>query len=267
MVKLNQEPLVETGLKEMRQIYKEFQGKEIGNKSVNDFLATSFNDEALLKRYLIGRKYRPQHAFDTLLSYAEVRFVKYPEMFPAVLPPKELLLRDNQPVFGILKGRDSQGRIVGYFRSGAWDPSKCTLEELAIIVIPIMEKALLNKDCLNNGIVFVHESGGMGFSHAKHYTFSAIIRFLNIYWHSFPLKVKGLYLVNVPTIFTYIYTMIKPFFPKKLQDRVIFFSTTSRKFKELHQRLSPDILPTFLGGTLDPREANDPEFIDLFSGQ
>ncbi|ODM89584.1 Clavesin-1 [Orchesella cincta] len=264
MVKLNQETRVVDGLTEMRQIYKDYDAAEIGNEAVREFLATSFQDEALLTRYLIGRKYRPQHAFDTLLSYAEVRFVKYPDMFPATVPPKENFIRDNEPIFGILKGRDSEGRLVGYFRSGMWDPSKCTLEDLARTALPVMEKVLLNDDCLNNGLVFIHESGGMGFAHAKHYTFSLIMRMLNIYWHSFPMKLKGLYLVNVPSVFTYIYTMAKPFAPKKLKDRILL-STTSRKFKDLHQRISPDILPTFLGGTLDPREANDPEFIDLFS--
>ncbi|ODM86826.1 hypothetical protein Ocin01_19856 [Orchesella cincta] len=58
-----------------------------GSDRVRDFLAKAFQDEAVLLMYLIGRKYRPLHAFTSLHSYAEMRFDKYPKLFPATLPP------------------------------------------------------------------------------------------------------------------------------------------------------------------------------------
>ncbi|ODM92881.1 Retinaldehyde-binding protein 1 [Orchesella cincta] len=259
------ESRAENGVTQMRQFYQEFQDKQKVSDAVRDFLANSFKDEALLRRYLIGRKYRPKHAFDTLRSYAEVRFNKYPEMFPATLPPKEYLLCDNQPIFGVLKGRDSKGRRIVYFqtcKTAGWDPDKCSIQELNILTLSVFERVLLDEDGLNNGLIFVQDNSGMGTAQAKHYTLGTMLRILNIYWYSFPLKVKVVYFVNVPSVLTYVYDLKKPFLPKKLQERFLLI-TTSRGFKDLHQRLSPDILPKALGGNLEAREAIDSEFMEL----
>ncbi|CAL8116927.1 unnamed protein product [Orchesella dallaii] len=262
MSDLHPESIVEDGLKEMRQYYAEFCDKQKGSVAVRNFLVDAFSDEAVLLRYLIGRKYRPKHAWDTLRSYAEVRFDKYPEMFPAVLPPKEYLFCENKPIFGILKERDSKGRRIAYFQLSGWDTDKCSLEELSILTLPIFERALCDEDCLNNGLIFIQDGSGMGMAHAKHYTMRAMLRYLNIYWYSFPMKVKGVYFVNVPPFLTFLYAMIKPFLPKKLTERFLL-STTSRGFQDLHVRLPPSILPKCLGGTLDTDEAIDPQFLSL----
>ncbi|ODM88364.1 Retinaldehyde-binding protein 1 [Orchesella cincta] len=246
MGNFNKDNGIEDGIKQMRELYQAFQ------------------DEAVLVMYLIGRKYRPVHAFTTLRSYAEMRFDKYPELFPATLPPKEYLIHDNQPIFGILKGRDSKGRRIAFFQIGGWDTAKCSIDDLAILALPVFERALRDQDCLNNGLIFVQETSGATMAHAKQHTLRAILRFINIYWYSFPLKLKGVYFVNVPSFCTYIYAMIKPFLPKKLKERLLI-TTTSRGVKDVHQRISPDILPKILGGDLETWEAIDTDFIDFQS--
>ncbi|CAL8116923.1 unnamed protein product [Orchesella dallaii] len=116
----NEVSQVDQGLKEMREWYQEFQEKENASKDVCQFLENSFKDEALLRRFLIGRKYRVKHACETLQTYAEMRFDKYPDMFPAYVPEKEcFLVEDEQenPIFGVLKERDSKGRRIVYFNA------------------------------------------------------------------------------------------------------------------------------------------------------
>jgi len=44
----------------------EFLEKDEGSKGVNTFLENAFRDDAFLLRFLIGRKYRPKHAFETV---------------------------------------------------------------------------------------------------------------------------------------------------------------------------------------------------------
>ncbi|ODM88565.1 Alpha-tocopherol transfer protein-like [Orchesella cincta] len=253
---------VEDGVAQMRKLYQEFQDKQKGSDAVREFLRKAFKDDALLRRYLIGGKYRSTHAFDTLRSYAEVRFNKYPEMFPATLPPKEYLLRDNQPIFGVLKGLKPYKITCGTRRTAGWDPDKCSIQELNILTLSVFERVLLDEDGLNNGLIFVQDNSGMGMAQAKHYTLGTMLRILNIYWYSFPLKVKGVYFVNVPSVLTYVYDLKKPFMPKKLQERFLL-TTTSRGFKDLHQHVSPDFLPKALGGNLEAREAIDSEFMEL----
>ncbi|CAL8116929.1 unnamed protein product [Orchesella dallaii] len=251
-----------TRLMEMREYYEEFSDKQKGSCEVREFLANAFKDDALLLRYLIGRKYRPKHAWETIRSYAEVRFDKYPEMFPATLPPKDFLFRDNEPIFGILKGRDSKGRRIVYFKLNGWDMKKFSLDELIMLTVPIVEKALWDDDCLKNGLVFVHDCSGASFTHARHYTMSIMLRVINIYWFSFPLMFKGAYYVKIPSFLTYIYAMMKPFLPKKLKERILIL-TPNQGLTDLHERLPPNILPKFLGGNLETNEAVDHQFFEF----
>jgi len=263
MANSDKEKMVEEGLSKMRQYYQEFDDKQKGSPSVRDFLAKAFTDDELLLRYLIGRKYRPKHAWETLRCYAQVRFVRYPEMFPAILPPKDFLFREGKPIFGILKERDSEGRRIAYFQLSGWDTNKCSLEQLLIHSVPMFEKGLTDHDCLNNGLIFVQECSGMGMAHAKHYSLRTMLKLVNMYWYSFPLKLKRVYFVNMPNFLTYLYAMIKPFLPKKFKERFVL-STTSRGFEELHEHLDPSILPTCLGGDLEVEEAIDMEFQQIF---
>ncbi|ODM88952.1 Retinaldehyde-binding protein 1 [Orchesella cincta] len=251
----------ETGLMEMRAFYKEFRNKGDGSQPVRQFLEEAFQDETLLLRYLKGRKFRSQYAWDTLRRYAEVRFDSYPETFTDPISKSALHMRENN-AFGVLKHRDSEGRRIVYFNTNEWDIDKVTIKEAMAASLPLIENLLLDKDCLDNGLIFVQECSAMSMKHAGQYTLPAMLRVINLYWFAYPIKVKGVYFVNFPFLLAFLYRIVKPFLPKKLKER-LFLTPPSRKFDDLTAQISPTILPKILGGDLELEEAVDPNFLDM----
>ncbi|CAL8116921.1 unnamed protein product [Orchesella dallaii] len=251
---------MEDGLKEMRKFYEEFKIKNESSQEVRDFLANAFQDEALLSRFLRGRKFRTQYAWDTLRRYAETRFDTYPDIFTDDIPKSVVHMRENLSM-GFLKQRDKEGRRIAYFKTTEWDADKATLKDVTAASVRIFERLLHDEDGINNGIVFIQECSGMTLKHATHYTLPAMLRIINLYWYAYPVKLKAVYFVNFPYILTFLYRIVKPFLPKKLKERLLL-TPPSRKFEDLHKQISPDKLPKCLGGHLELEEAADLAFLD-----
>ncbi|ODM87850.1 Clavesin-2 [Orchesella cincta] len=64
---------------------------------------------------------------------------------------------------------------------------------------------------------------------------------------AYPIKLKGFYYINVPSYVRYLFKIIQPFLSKKLKERMVLMGTGER-FETLHNIVSPELLPKFLGG-------------------
>ncbi|KAM5281233.1 alpha-tocopherol transfer protein isoform 2-T2 [Ctenodactylus gundi] len=62
---------------------------------------------------------------------------------------------------------------------------------------------------------------------------------------SFPLKVRGIHLINEPVIFHAVFSMIKPFLTEKIKERVHMHGNN---YKQTLLQHFPDILPVEYGG-------------------
>jgi len=252
-------PTVNEAVEEIRYMIKDFLNGKEGSPKVREHLRSVVDNDALLLIYLKGRKYRPKHAWETLKRKAEVRFNDYPDVFPETIPDFIFtMLKDD--VMGILKGRDNLGRRIAFFNPGKWNPSKVSSAQLCTAGICSLDHLICDEDVQNNGIILIHNTAGVGFKQAKEYTLPHMLRVLNIFWYSYPVKVKGLYFINVPSYLLYIYKLIKPFFSKKLQQRFIV-STNDKQFEVLHEHLPPNVLPKSLGGSLENKDSIDFEFL------
>ncbi|KAK1904457.1 Alpha-tocopherol transfer protein [Dissostichus eleginoides] len=68
----------------------------------------------------------------------------------------------------------------------------------------------------------------------------------NLWQDSFPLKVRGIHLVNEPMFFQPVFAMIRPFLPDKIRKRIHMHGAD---FKEtLSDFFSPSVLPPEYGG-------------------
>ncbi|CAL8116899.1 unnamed protein product [Orchesella dallaii] len=180
---------------------------------------------------------------------AEVRFNEYPEVFPEN-PPIIGYRLQAEGYGGILKARDKFGRRIMCFNTAEWNPDEVSMDQLTASLTFLMDRLILDKDAINNGMLFLQNCDGFGWKHAKQYTLHAMKRHLNIFWYSYPIKFKGVYYVNCPSYVGYLYKMIKPFLKKKIQER-IFILTKDKSFEMLHEKLPPKILPKFLGGDIE----------------
>ncbi|ODM94238.1 Retinaldehyde-binding protein 1 [Orchesella cincta] len=249
------------GIVEMRRLIKEFLTSENGSLKVREYIASVAQDDTLLQIYLKGRKYKADYAWETLKRYAEVRFDEYPEVFPDDTHDTASQIK-TLGVMAMLKSRDEFGRRIVYLNGEKWNPDKISFDLITTFGVYFTEKELFDDDVMTNGIILIHNCSGMGFKHARMYTLHNMLKWLNIYWRARPLKVGELYFINVPSFAVYPVKLIKPFFSKKLKEKFIV-STRDKKFETLHEKLSPDLLPKCLGGTLDDDEAFDWEFLQF----
>ncbi|CAL8116901.1 unnamed protein product [Orchesella dallaii] len=246
-------------LAEMRYSIQEFLDDGEGSPDVREYLASAIEDDSFLLIYLKGRKYRVKHAWETLKRNAEVRFNDYPEVFPENLSEVFYPFL-KKGAMGILKGRDKFGRRVICSNSAEWNPDEVSIDQLTAASTYFVDRLLLDEDAMNNGIVYVQNNDGIGWKHLKQYTLPVMLRFLNILWYSYPLKVGGVYHVNCPSYARYINSIIKPFLSKKLKERFIISTVNDKKFTYLNEKLSPKILPKFLGGDLENEDAFEMDF-------
>ncbi|NP_001400343.1 alpha-tocopherol transfer protein isoform X2 [Pongo pygmaeus] len=69
---------------------------------------------------------------------------------------------------------------------------------------------------------------------------------LDLAWRdSFPLKVRGIHLINEPVIFHAVFSMIKPFLTEKIKERIHMHGNN---YKQSLLQHFPDILPLEYGG-------------------
>ncbi|CAL8116905.1 unnamed protein product [Orchesella dallaii] len=208
-------------LAEMRKSIQEFLDDGEGSPKVREYLASVVEDDSLLLIYLKGRKYRVKNAWETLKRNAEVRFNDYPEVFPEY-PPEILYSLQKKGVGGILKARDEFGRRVICVNSAEVNPDEVSIEQVTAISTHSADRLLMDEDAMTNGVVYVQNNDGIGWKHIKHYTLPVMLRALNIFWYSYPIKVGGVYQMNCPSYSRYIIAIIKPFLSKKLKERVSF---------------------------------------------
>ncbi|ODM92032.1 Retinaldehyde-binding protein 1 [Orchesella cincta] len=273
------------GIVELRRLIKEFLDSGEGSINVREYISSVIQDDNLLRIYLRGRKYRVKHAWETLKRYAEVRFDEYPEVFPDDIQETASQIK-KYGVLAMLKSRDKFGRRIAILNGGKiclieivcfmsrfiinrimrtlekWNPDEINAELMTKFGVCFFERELFDDDVMTNGIIFIQNCAGMGFRHARMYTLHVMLRLLNVGWYAFPLKVGGVYYINVPSYLVYMLKLVRPFFSKKLKERFIA-STREKKFEALHENISPDLLPKCLGGTQEDDDAFDWEFLQF----
>ncbi|KAG0425166.1 hypothetical protein HPB47_027660 [Ixodes persulcatus] len=75
----------------------------------------------------------------------------------------------------------------------------------------------------------------------------------SLYTDCYPLRIRGIYIVNHPPIFELFYSVAKLFLSRKLVKRVRFIG---RRYKELHELLSLEGLPQEYGGSINSFDCN-----------
>ncbi|ODM89227.1 Mariner Mos1 transposase [Orchesella cincta] len=231
----------------------------LANKSPSFFSAGILALEERWNNLYENPSYRADYAWETLKRYAEVRFDEYPELFPDDTHDTASQIK-TLGVMAMLKSRDEFGRRIVYVNGEKWNPDEISFDLMTTFGIYFTERELFDDDVMTNGIIFIHNCSGMGFKHARMFTLRNMLKWLNIYWRARPLKVGGVYFINVPSFAVYLVKLIKPFFSQKLKERFIV-STRDKKFETLHEKLSPNLLPKCLGGTQEDDEAFDWEFL------
>ncbi|ODM87509.1 hypothetical protein Ocin01_19173 [Orchesella cincta] len=125
------------GIAEIRSLLNEFLKSGEGSEKVREYISSVTQDDTLIRIYLKGRKYRANYAWETLKRNAEVRFDKYPEVFPT----------EPIDVIGQLKNVEISCILPNLEK---WDPDEISSEQMTIMGLYLLERGLRDDDMMTN---------------------------------------------------------------------------------------------------------------------
>ncbi|XP_014395890.1 PREDICTED: alpha-tocopherol transfer protein [Myotis brandtii] len=181
--------------------------------------------------------------FQLLKNYYKWR-AECPEI-SADLHPRSILGLLRAGYVGVLRDRDPTGSKVLIYRIAHWDPKVFTVYDVFRLSLITSELIVQEVETQRNGIKAVFDLEGWHFSHAFQITPSVAKKIAAVLTDSFPLKVRGIHLINEPIVFHAVFSMIKPFLTEKIKERIHMHGAN---FKQSLLQHFPDILPLEYGG-------------------
>ncbi|XP_068090893.1 alpha-tocopherol transfer protein isoform X2 [Hyperolius riggenbachi] len=168
----------------------------------------------------------------------------------ADLRPSPLLNLYSTGYHGVLRSRDASGSKVVIYRIDKWDPKLFGAYEVFRVSLITSELIVKDAETQRNGVKAIFDLQGFRLAHAFQVTPTLAKRIAAVMTDSFPLKVRGIHLINEPLYFHPVYALIRPFLPDKIKERVHMHG--SNFTPTLHQHFSENILPPEYGGIGPP---------------
>ncbi|XP_066518477.1 alpha-tocopherol transfer protein [Hoplias malabaricus] len=202
------------------------------------------SDQFLIK-FLRARDFDVDLALKLLINYHKWR-QECPEISANLQPSSIIgLLRNNY--HGALRGRDDAGSRVLIYRISQWNPKEFTAYEVFRVSLITSELIVQERETQSNGLKAIFDLQGWCFAHAFQINPSLAKKISCVLTDSFPLKVRGIHLINEPIFFRPVFTMIRPFLPDKIKQRIHFHG--SSYMMSLFEHFPKEIFPPEYGGT------------------
>lgn len=178
---------------------------------------TSLSDRFLIK-FLRARDFDVDLSLQLLLNYQ--RWRKESPEISACLSPSSMLGLLNTSYHAVLPVRDHTGSRVLIYRIGQWDPKDWSVIHVFKVSLMTSEVICREAETQRRGVKVIFDLDGWSFSHALQVTPSLAKKISSVLTDSFPLKVRGIHLVNEPLIFRPVFAMIRPFLSDKIKQRI-----------------------------------------------
>ncbi|XP_048214630.1 alpha-tocopherol transfer protein [Perognathus longimembris pacificus] len=199
--------------------------------------------DAFLLRFLRARDFDLELAWRLLKNYFKWR-AECPEI-SADLRPRSILGLLKAGYHGVLRSRDLSGSRVLIYRIAYWDPKVFTAYDVFRVSLITSELIVQEVDTQRNGVKVIFDLEGWQISHALQIAPSVAKKIAAVLTDSFPLKVRGIHLINEPVIFHAVFSMIKPFLTEKIKERIHMHGNN---YKQSLLQHFPKILPLEYGG-------------------
>ncbi|KAI4885722.1 hypothetical protein NFI96_017800 [Prochilodus magdalenae] len=155
------------------------------------------------------------------------------------------LLKNNY--HGVLSSRDDAGSRVLIYRISQWNPKEFTAYEVFRVSLITSELIVQETETQRNGLKAIFDLQGWCFAHAFQINPSLAKKISCVLTDSFPLKVRGIHLINEPIVFRPVFAMIRPFLPDKIKQRVHLHGSSYTA--SLYDHFPKAIFPPEYGGT------------------
>ncbi|CAM4502321.1 unnamed protein product [Lepidochelys olivacea] len=200
--------------------------------------------DSFLLRFLRARDFDLPLAWKLLKNYHKWR-AECPEL-SANLQPCSILNLLHAGYHGVLRSRDPRGSKVLIYRIGRWDPKTFTAYDVFRVSLITSELIVKERETQRNGVKAIFDLQGWLFAHAFQISPTVAKRIAAVLTDSFPLKVRGIHLINEPLFFHPVFALIKPFLTDKIKERVYMHG--SNYIQSLTQHFPASILPQEYGG-------------------
>ncbi|XP_037778403.1 alpha-tocopherol transfer protein-like isoform X1 [Penaeus monodon] len=204
-------------------------------------------DKPFLLAFLRARKFDYDKAMAMIRGYYRARQENadmYVNLVPSALDHVWPLCMQT-----VLPTPDNLGRTVLIFRTGAWLPEVCTLDDVFRSQVVMLEHVVRVPVTQLRGIAAVVDCSGLSMTHAYYLTPTHIRRMISVVQEVFPLRFKALHFVHEPSIFDWVFSLVKPFLSETIKGRLHFHG---EDLESLHKHIPANELPEELGGTQGP---------------
>ncbi|XP_035221024.1 alpha-tocopherol transfer protein-like [Stegodyphus dumicola] len=212
-----------------------------------------FMDDQFLLMFLRCKKHDIQKAFDALRNFYIFK-EKHSRIISNFLPSEFKTIMDMK-CFTILLSRDCNGSAVVIVRVGQFNWKEATIEDLTATVFTIAH--IINRLEATSvcGCVIVFDLKDFTLQMLfKYVTPKYLIFIIRCLQNCFPLRIKGMHLINEPYFFQIFFEIVKVALPKKLRERIFLHG---RKLEGLHKFIPAEILPNELGGKAGPFDSTE----------
>lgn len=216
------------------------------------------DDDVFLLRFLRSRKFDHERAMELLFNYTKFEIEK-PHMIyePSAEAAKKIV---DMKVIGLLPVRAKNGATVIFLRPANVDPEHLTLEEIGKGFAYFQEKILDEDQTQICGIMLLEDLKDLSFSKARKLDNgdqnADKYHFLQ---NCFPVRFKGIHMVNESIFLTVFSMIVRPFLKKKLRERFFFHG---HSYKGLGEYFQMEGVPKEIGGSLDYDFQSSYAFVD-----
>ncbi|XP_051990476.1 alpha-tocopherol transfer protein isoform X1 [Xyrauchen texanus] len=200
--------------------------------------------KTFLIRFLRARDFDVELAHKLLINYHRWR-QECPEITADLRPSSIIGLLQNT-YHGVLRSRDDAGSQVLIYRIGQWNPKEFTAYEVFRVSLITSELIVQEWETQRNGIKVIFDLQDWCFAHALQINPSLAKKISSVLTDSFPLKVRGIHLINEPIFFCPVFAMIRPFLPDKIKQRIHMHGSSYAR--SLCDYFPKAILPPQYGG-------------------
>ncbi|XP_048384392.1 alpha-tocopherol transfer protein [Stegostoma tigrinum] len=197
-----------------------------------------------LLRFLRARDFNIELALKLLANYHKWR-AECPEIC-ADLRPLTVMGLLKAGYHGVLRSRDSSGSRVLIYRIEHWDPKLFTAYEVFRVSLITSELIVKELKTQLNGVKVIFDLCGWRFAHALQISPTVAKRIAAVVVDSFPLKVRGIHMINEPVLFDSVFVFIKPFLSEKIKQRIHMHGSNYQH--SLCRHFPAQILPPEYGG-------------------
>ncbi|KAM8849574.1 alpha-tocopherol transfer protein [Spinachia spinachia] len=204
---------------------------------------SNFSGKFLIK-FLRARDFDEDLSLKLLLNYQ--RWRKESPEISACLSPSSVIGLLNTTYHAVLPQRDHTGSRVLIYRIGQWNPKDWTAFQVFRVSLITSEIISTETETQRRGLKVIFDLKGWSLGHALQINPSLAKKISTVLSDSFPLKVRGIHLVNEPMFFWPVFAMIRPFLPDKIKQRINMHGADFHN--TLSDFFSPPVLPPEYGG-------------------